>query len=148
VRVIVNVDNKHTPEPHLTVKENVMSTVNDYFPSPWLNAANIGPVGAEMVVHIVREVGEDLKDPKTGDSQTKPTLTLAEFDKSLILNKTNFNQIAMLHGQNSEAWGGKAITLYVTQVDAFGETHDAIRVRDSVPSIPAEPQYVAAELPA
>jgi len=125
-----------------------MSTVNDYFPSPWLNAADIGPVGAEMVVHIVREVGEDLKDPKTGDSQTKPTLTLAEFDKSLILNKTNFNQIATLHGQNSEAWGGKAITLYVTQVDAFGETHDAIRVRDSIPSIPTEPQYVAAELPA
>ena len=131
-----------------------MSTVDDYFPSPWLSAADIGPVGTEAVVHIVREVGEVLKDSKTGDEQTKPTLTLTEFEKSLILNKTNFKMIAALHGLNSQTWSGKAIALYVTQVDAFGETHDAIRVRDSVPSIPAEPlavegdrRYVSAELP-
>ena len=133
-----------------------MSTVNDYFPSPWLNATDIGPVGTERIVHIVREIGELLKDPKTGENQSKPTLTLVEFGKALILNKTNFKQIAALHGPNSESWAGKVISLYVTQVDAFGETHDAIRVRDQVPSIPAQPQavghegdrgYVAAELP-
>jgi hypothetical protein len=38
-----------------------------------------------------------------------------------------------LYGDNISEWRGQRVLLYETSVEAFGETHDVIRVRDRVP---------------
>ena len=50
--------------------------------------------------------------------------------KPLIVNKTNAKAIAKVAGSNYiEDWKGKQIALYISNVKAFGELVEAIRVR-------------------
>ena len=54
--------------------------------------------------------------------------------KPFILNKTNAKTIATILGTPYiEDWIGKQIQLYVAKVKAFGQTVDALRVRDFPP---------------
>jgi hypothetical protein len=54
--------------------------------------------------------------------------------KPMICNSTNAKNITKATGSPYvEDWIGKRITLYVAKVRAFGETHDALRVRDKAP---------------
>lgn len=47
----------------------------------------------------------------------------------LLTSKATFKAMAKLHGKTFEGWVGKEISLYVDEVDAFGQTVDAIRIR-------------------
>jgi hypothetical protein len=50
------------------------------------------------------------------------------------LNKTNAKTIATVAGSNYiEDWPGTNIQLYIAKVKAFGQTVDALRVRDFPP---------------
>jgi hypothetical protein len=50
--------------------------------------------------------------------------------KALVLNKTNWKTInEVLGSDETDDWAGKQITLYATEVESFGETVLAIRVR-------------------
>lgn len=52
----------------------------------------------------------------------------------MILNVTNAKQIERIHGTPYiEDWKGKKIQLYIAQVNAFGETVDALRIRPQAP---------------
>jgi hypothetical protein len=42
--------------------------------------------------------------------------------------------IADLYGPETDQWTGKKITLYATNVKAFGKKEDAIRIRTAIPS--------------
>ena len=54
--------------------------------------------------------------------------------KPLIVNKTNAKAIAKVAGSNYiEDWKGKQIALYISNVKAFGELVEAIRVRTVPP---------------
>ena len=54
--------------------------------------------------------------------------------KPLIVNKTNAKAIAKVAGSNYiEDWKGKQIALYISNVKAFGELVEAIRVRTAPP---------------
>jgi len=54
--------------------------------------------------------------------------------KPLIVNKTNAKVIAKVAGSNYiEDWKGKQIALYISNVKAFGELVEAIRVRTVPP---------------
>jgi dihydroorotate dehydrogenase len=54
--------------------------------------------------------------------------------KPLIVNKTNAKAIAKVCGSNYiEDWKGKQIALYISNVKAFGELVEAIRVRTVAP---------------
>jgi hypothetical protein len=54
--------------------------------------------------------------------------------KPLIVNKTNAKAIAKVCGSNYiEDWKGKQIALYISNVKAFGELVEAIRVRTVPP---------------
>lgn len=125
-----------------------MGTREEYFPSIWLKASDLGDVGTELTVQIEYEVGESIEDPQTGKSATKPTVKFAGAEKPLILNITNWKTIAALHGDDSVDWRNKWITLHVTTTEAFGETHVVLRVRDIVPEPEAPTEAIAAaELP-
>lgn len=50
--------------------------------------------------------------------------------KILPLNcKARFKAMVKVGGRNFESWEGKEISLFVAEVDAFGQTVDAIRIR-------------------
>jgi hypothetical protein len=57
--------------------------------------------------------------------------------KGLVLNKTNSKVIATAYGDDSEAWQGKEIILFMALVDFRGDQVEAIRVR--VPKPQAAP---------
>jgi hypothetical protein len=58
--------------------------------------------------------------------------------KPMILNVTNKKMIAKLyHTKDTEKLVGKAVVIGVEKVKAFGDTHDALRIRKRIPK-PAE----------
>lgn len=124
-----------------------MGTREQYFPSIWLKAADIGDVGTEMAVQIEYEAGETIEDPQTGKSVVKPTVKFAGIEKPLILNITNWDSISALLGADSTRWRNQWITLYITTTEAFGKTHVVPRVRDTVPAPQAIPQAQAVPSP-
>lgn len=55
-----------------------------------------------------------------------------EGQKPVILNNTNLKAISKsLDSSYIEDWVGKRITLFVKKIKAFGDWHDAIRVKES-----------------
>lgn len=56
--------------------------------------------------------------------------------KPWIINATNAKMLTkILNSPFIEDWCGKAVTLYVAKIRAFGETVDALRVRPQLPVI-------------
>ena len=49
--------------------------------------------------------------------------------KSLVMNRTNYDAVADLHGEETNDWPGKTIELYPTRTSMGGKTMDCIRVR-------------------
>ena len=103
--------------------------MNDVFPTKYLQASDLD--GADVPVTItgceIEEMGKD-KD-------RKPVLTFKGTEKKLVLNKTNWSVIAKVLGTDeTDDWIGQRITLYPTEVESFGETVMAIRVRLKLPA--------------
>lgn len=115
-----------------------MSTLDELFPSKYLKAADVAESDLDVTIKSIGR--ETMKNKETGEDENKPILFFEETKKGIVLNKTNAKQIIKLHGEK-ENWIGKKITLFSTEVDAFGETTEAIRVRSKAPgnAIPADP---------
>ena len=64
-----------------------------------------------------------------GTGETKAVACFREDTKPLILNKTNWNTIVKLHGDESDNWSGCEIELYPTLVSFKGDEVEAIRIR-------------------
>lgn len=59
-----------------------------------------------------------------------------EDSKPLILNSTNAKTISKLYKTPYiENWSGRAITLFATEVKAFGDVVEALRIRPTVPAV-------------
>ncbi len=98
---------------------------NDVYPSKYLKAEELD---ADLTVTIDRVEVEELES-NDGKKQNKPVAYFKEVDKGLIINKTNWAGIAKQHGDESDDWVGKQITLTVMDVEAFGDIVSAIRVK-------------------
>jgi hypothetical protein len=106
--------------------------VDQLFPSRYLKAADLNT--EEVKATISRLVVEPIRDVQSGKDEDQPVVHFEEFEKGLILNRTNAESIAALHRSDTDAWVGKRITLYVQRgVHAFNQVWDVIRVRNSVP---------------
>ncbi len=96
-------------------------TVSEFFPSKFLKASDIE---ADTAVTIVK-----VEETLVGDD-TKPVITVEEFEKGLVANKTNMNLIASILGSERIAdWTGKKVVLFKTTVPFQGVIKDAIRVK-------------------
>lgn len=95
------------------------------FPSRYLKAADLEN---DLTVTVKSLVTETL------DQENKWVLYFAETEKGLVLNKTNANTIAKLHGEDVSNWKAKTIILFATEVDFRGELTLAIRIRLRVSS--------------
>jgi hypothetical protein len=95
------------------------------FPSRFLKADDLN--GASVVVKIAKLKLETLET--NGKSETKAVLYFANLEKAMVLNVTNYNSIADLHGDETDEWPGCAIELFPTTTEMKGKIVDCIRIR-------------------
>jgi len=100
---------------------------NDLCPSPHLEAADLDGKDVTVTIRDVdfHEVGEE--------KATKGVLFFEEFTRAMVLNRTNLKRIIALHGNDTDRWTGKKITLYESETDFGGRTVPCIRVREKAP---------------
>jgi hypothetical protein len=104
--------------------------VTELCPSPHLEPLDIGDrIGDERTLTMKSVMVETV-----GSEQVKKgVLFFEEFDRGLVLNKTNSRQIAALYGSETKAWKGKRITVYRSETAFSGKTVGCLRVRDTKP---------------
>lgn len=109
--------------------------VTELCPSPHLEALDVGDgIGAAMVVTIARVEKREVGAEKV----KKGVVYFAEFDRGLVLNKTNSRTIASLYGSNTDDWIGEQITIYRSETSFQNKTVPCIRVKDVRPESPVE----------
>jgi len=95
---------------------------NDLCPPPHLEAADLDgdtEVTVKSVGHA--EVGEE--------KAKKGIILFKEFPRSMVVNRTNLRRIATQHGEETDKWVGKTVTLFPSETDFAGRTVPCIRVR-------------------
>jgi hypothetical protein len=103
--------------------------ISEAFPSKYLEGKTLEGDLSLTIKHVEMEtVGQG------DDVDTKPVVYFDEVNKGLILNKTNANTVSHLHGDDTEDWIGKRITIFPTEVDFQGKQVMAIRVRLRAPA--------------
>jgi hypothetical protein len=70
--------------------------LNDIYPSQYLKAADIGDEPMSLTIDHVEMV-------EMQDGTRKPALFFQEQDKGMILNRTNANAVAAIHGDDTDA---------------------------------------------
>lgn len=94
--------------------------------------------GGEPRDMIVEIIGADREIVQNGDKKEDAMVVKLKNQKPFIVNSINSKSIVKSTGSPYvEDWVGKKITLYVARIKAFGDWHDALRVR---PESPKEPQ--------
>lgn len=110
--------------------------LNAVFGGDTLKAADLQ--GTEPVVTISKV------ERKVFDNGAKLIVQFRGKKKALICNKTNAKRIAHLHGQETDDWIGRDVTLYVDMVDFKGDVVEAIRIKAAPRKAPADDQRSAA----
>lgn len=111
----------------------------------WKKLTNPDYIGAYTIMdgdkndkELIVTIKEVKRQMVQGPDGKKEECTVCHLfnQKPFILNATNQKIMTKLFGSPFiEDWAGKAMTLYVAKVKAFGETIDALRVRDKPPVI-------------
>lgn len=97
-------------------------------PAPHLEAADLA--GKDVIVTI-KEVGFSLVGT---EQEQKGVVLFHEFDRGMVINRTNLKRIIAMHGNDTDAWVGQKITLYESEADFNGRTVPCIRVREKKPA--------------
>ncbi len=112
--------------------------ISEAYPSKYLKAADLA--GQDRTVTIRACIQEELGQGT--EMEVKPVLYLDGGQKGLVLNKTNAQAIAEDYGDDTEAWTGRDIVLFIQKVTFQGKLTPAIRVR-----VQATPQPVVQHAP-
>ena len=93
--------------------------------------------GKREVVVTVKGVGTAKVTGQSGRKEDCFVVNFNEFDKPMILNRTNAKAIEKVSESGMvEDWVGTRVVLYVEKgVKAFGDVVDALRIRDKKPSL-------------
>jgi hypothetical protein len=95
---------------------------SDVFPSRFIKATDLGD--AEPVVTVSKVDIEDVGDDR------KAVAYFVGKDKGLVLNRTNWDRIALAAGTDeTDEWYGVRVQLYTEPVTFNGKTAPAIRVK-------------------
>tara|TARA_R110000787_G_scaffold143470_2_gene257092 strand:+ start:533 stop:922 length:390 start_codon:yes stop_codon:yes gene_type:complete len=121
----------------MTQETNSNTHYLTFFPSAYLRAADLENA-PDTVGVVIAGLSVEAVTNNDGKEERLPVLHFNGTEKGLILNRTNADTVAGLHGPNVEAWTGKRIGLFIQRgVKAFGGIHDVIRIRNTVPAAPA-----------
>lgn len=107
----------------------------------WKKLTNPDYIGAyafdkgEEKTATIRDVRREMVVGADGKKEECTVMYFKEADlKPLILNHTNAKTITKLYGTGFiDEWVGKKVTMVVKSVRAFGETVDAVRIKNEVP---------------
>lgn len=100
----------------------------------YLGAYALDP-GKDMVLTI-KGVTNEMITGADGKKEECMVMRFAENVKPLVLNATNAKTIeSLFKTPYIEKWAGRKIQLYSDRVKAFGETVDAIRIRNYLPKV-------------
>ena len=112
-----------------------MTNINDFFPSNYLRAADLG--GKEIDVTIDRVTSEEFE--QDGKKRTKPVIHFRNAGiKPLVANKTNSMLLAAACGtEDYLAWPGTQVRLYSELVSFKSKVSEVIRVKRT-PAPPAD----------
>ena len=96
--------------------------INDAYPSRYLKASDLNGKNVTLTIKSAEreEVGLD--------KERKIVLGFANTEKLMVLNKTNGIAIAKMHGNDTDDWVGKRITLCARDVEYQGGMVPALRV--------------------
>lgn len=108
----------------------------------WKKLTNPDYLGAyafergEEKVGTIRDVRQEMVPGADGKKELCTIVYFGEKDlKPLILNRTNAKMITKLYKTGFiDEWIGKQITMVVRDVRAFGETVEAIRIKNEIPA--------------
>lgn len=90
----------------------------------------------EVTVTIEDVCREELT-MRGGVKKKSPVVTLKGATKQWVLNRTNADMIAKIHGNKPTNWKGKKVTLYVAETQLYNreakqmETVNCIRVKEA-----------------
>lgn len=88
----------------------------------------------------ISKVQNEMVKGQSGRDESCMVIYFEELDKGMICNKTNAKTITTVHGTPYiEEWPGKKILLGTERVSAFGETTDALRIRQIKPKTKVDP---------
>lgn len=107
--------------------------ISTAFPSKYLRMDDLeGDVTYTIKTVSMEDVGQG------DDKQHKPVIYFIETNKRLTLNPTNAGSIAEQYGDDTEAWGGRRITLFPDpEVTYMGKRTGAIRIRRQATTQPS-----------
>lgn len=114
-----------------------------FYDSTYIRAWDLPP-GKNITVTIERVERVTVKGNDNSES-LRPLVFFRGKKKGLVLNKGMGKTIKGMYGKKPSGWLGKRIAIYATTCTAFGETHDVVRIRPTIP--PAERKRGAPELP-
>jgi hypothetical protein len=100
---------------------------NDIFPNRFLKPHDIPTDPLTVTISRVEMV--DIIQPSTGQPAQRLSVFFDELDRPLVCNRTNFDAIAGLHGEETDNWRGTAIALFRTKTELGGDERDCIRVK-------------------
>lgn len=91
------------------------------------------------VILTIKETKKELVKNETGKDEecfVAYFVEKSDWIKPMILNKTNCKTISKIYKcPYIEQWQGKKIQIFIDKVKAFGEVHDALRIRPFEPKI-------------
>ena len=106
--------------------------LSDVFQGNTLKAADLE--GKKVTVTIADVQAKEF------DDGNKLVIAFKNAKKAMVCNVTNARRIAKLHGENTDGWLGKPITLHTEMVDFKGDLVEAIRVFVTPEMIHKKPQ--------
>lgn len=88
----------------------------------------------DKVLTISKVSEEEFRDAESGGTKKGLVVHFKEEELGMVLNVTNATTIAEVTGTDiMQEWVGKKISVGTSKVKAFGQVHDAIRVRNVKP---------------
>jgi hypothetical protein len=117
-----------------------MVNINEIFQGDYLKAYDFGGIEGRPVLATINHVTLETMN----DNSQKICLHLREYEKGILLNKTNATVIASYAGSDTDDWNGKQVVIYVAMVEFQGKSTEGIRLRQPKPQpIAAKPVHVA-----
>lgn len=97
----------------------------DIFPSRYFKAADLMK---PLTVQISSAELVEMKN-MAGELVDRLVIGFHNQKKRLVVNRTNYDAIADLHGDNTNQWAGQQIQLYTDKIHAGGKLWACVRVR-------------------
>ena len=105
------------------------------FDSPYIGSWDLDENQTELTLTIKKAKSEITSGLK--ENSTKNIIYFVEDYKPMIVNSGNSKTIKAICGSPYlEDWEGTRITIFSKEIRAFGETHDALRIREKTKELP------------